>query len=77
MRIRVHIHLFASLRIRNNSSEVELDLSPPCTTQSVLMSLGIPEHVIMVIMINGKRGTLDDPLTDGDELQLFPLLGGG
>ena len=31
----------------------------------------------MVIMINGKRGTLDDPLTDGDELQLFPLLGGG
>lgn len=31
----------------------------------------------IVILVNGKLGQLDTPLSDGDVVQLIPALGGG
>ena len=77
MNISVRVRLFASLRKDNTPSVVELSLTHPCTARSILKELELSEEAIMVVMINGRRGKLDDPLSDGAEVQLFPLIGGG
>ncbi|OHD81771.1 MAG: hypothetical protein A3J97_11350 [Spirochaetes bacterium RIFOXYC1_FULL_54_7] len=77
MNIKVYVRLFASLRKWSALPALELELDPPASARSALATIGIPEEEIMVVMINGKRGNLYDHLTSGDELQFFPLLGGG
>jgi len=38
---------------------------------------GIPEDEASIVLTNGKRSGLDDELHEGDEVRLFPLIGGG
>lgn len=55
-----------------------LDLADSATVRDALVEqLGIPEEHIHLVVVNGRQTTLDDPLHDGDELLVFPPVGGG
>ncbi|MGC9208644.1 MAG: MoaD/ThiS family protein [Nitrososphaeria archaeon] len=45
--------------------------------EDVLKKLGITERIYIVIIKNGKAAKLDDPLSEGDKLIVFPPVGGG
>jgi len=77
MSIKVGARLYASLRKWNPNPRVDLSLREASTTQDALATLGIPESEIAIIMVNGKRGKLEDFLSEGDDIQLFPAIGGG
>ena len=47
------------------------------TVGAIVSELDITEEEVGVILINGRHGSLDQTLAEGDTLSLFPLIGGG
>jgi molybdopterin converting factor small subunit len=39
--------------------------------------LGLPDDVVRVVFVNGRARPRDWALSDGDELGIFPPIGGG
>jgi sulfur carrier protein ThiS len=37
----------------------------------------LPRNEAAMLFINGQRATMESVIRDGDEIRLFPLLGGG
>jgi len=74
--MHVTVKLFATFRNgRFKVAEQELPQGTDC--RSVVLSLGLTEEEIGIIMINGRHGVLDQVLSEKDILSLFPLVGGG
>jgi len=74
--MHVTVKLFATFRNgRFKIAEQELPEGTDCRT--VVLSLGLTEEEIGIIMINGRHGELEQKLSDNDTLSLFPLVGGG
>ena len=74
--IRVNVKLFATFRVGRFVSEVR---NYPVETRivDIIRELAIPEPEIGIIMLNSKHAEPDKQLTDGDNLGIFPLVGGG
>ena len=79
MGIRVKVHLFANLRRYGPGGKgvAELQLGLNATVGLVIEALNLPPQVQRVILVNGRHANEDNPLTDGDEVVLFPPLAGG
>lgn len=77
MILHLQVRLFASLRKWAKETTLAVEVPDPATIRSALVALGIPENEVMVAMINGMRADFDVTLSEGDDIQLFPLLGGG
>lgn len=45
--------------------------------RDILQKLQIPVEEVAILLINGRDGTADTLLKDGDVLSLFPPVGGG
>lgn len=81
--MRVRLLLFAQYRDAAGASELDLDLpggSRAADAVAALRALGasygrIPERP--VVALNQVYSSLDDMLTDGDELALLPPVAGG
>ena len=74
--MHVTIKLFATFR--NDRFKIDHRELPDGTdVRTVVLSLGLTEAEIGIIMLNGRHGELDDRLSDNDTLSLFPLVGGG
>jgi len=74
--MHVTIKLFATFR--NDRFKIDHRVLPDGTdVRTVVLSLGLTEAEIGIIMLNGRHGELDDRLSDNDTLSLFPLVGGG
>ena len=72
----VTVKLFASFR--TGRFEVKTADYPAGTTVGdVVDSLTLPRADVGIILINSRHAELDRPLAEGDNLALFPLLGGG
>jgi len=71
------MRLFASLQKWSGGKTLELDLEEPATLGAALHRLGIPECEVAIVITNGNRSPQDAPLRDGDDIQLFPAIGGG
>jgi sulfur-carrier protein len=72
----ITVKLFASFR--NSRFKEEIQVFPEgADCRSVLLSLGLKEEEIGVVMVNGRHVPLDQQLQQGDTLALFPLIGGG
>jgi molybdopterin converting factor small subunit len=77
----VTVRLHATLRRKTEQGlqdRLELELEPGATVASVLETLGISavdESVMLVV--NRRMVTADQPLTDGDEVRLMPAISGG
>jgi molybdopterin converting factor small subunit len=74
--MQVTIKLFAHFRNNRFNKEVQT-IAPGVTVGAIVNELAIAEEEVGVILINGRHGSLDQSLAEGDNLSLFPLVGGG
>lgn len=74
--MKITVKLFAVFR--NDRFKIEDREYPNNTTVGdVLASLDIDNPELGVALINGRHVTVEQELTDGQTLSLFPKVGGG
>ena len=77
----VHAKLFATLR--RFRPEVKMGESFPvelpegATLAQLMQKVGLPEEEVKVVFVNGLFRTGEHPLASGDEVGIFPPVGGG
>src|SRR5665809_129562 len=54
-----------------------LELDDTARVLDLVHMVGAPERLIYVLLVNGERGRLEEPLADGDEVTLMPPYSGG
>jgi molybdopterin converting factor small subunit len=79
--VQVIVKLFASLARFSPGglpgTPFEMTLSESATVQALLDHLNMPPEEIKVAFVNGLIRDLDWVLTQGDEVGIFPPIGGG
>lgn len=74
--MQITVKLFATFR--NGRFKVAQQERPQGTAcREIVLDLGLTEGEIGIILVNGRHVSLDHPLSDGETLSLFPLVGGG
>jgi molybdopterin synthase sulfur carrier subunit len=80
--VRIELQLFATLAAYlpadavGGSARIELDR--PLTAVQLVRSLGIPDDLPRMILVNGRDAVLGGTtLQDGDVVTVFPPLAGG
>jgi molybdopterin converting factor small subunit len=74
--MQITIKLFATLRVGRFAGEAR-DYPPGTRIADIILELGIPERELGMIMLNNRHAEPEQELNDGDNLALFPLVGGG
>lgn len=74
--MQITVKLFATLRVGRFGEETR-DYPPGTRIAEVIRDLLIPEKEIGMIMLNNRHAEPDQELANGDNLALFPLVGGG
>ncbi len=80
--MQVKVKLFASLRKYlpegAAGSQATLELPEGATVRDVLKQLQVPEEMARIVMIDGEHcPQLDQPLSEGQTLSIFPPMAGG
>ncbi len=78
--MKIKVKVFATLRKYvpdESSGEQELELAEGATVGDALTELKIPQAEVAFVFVNSVRQKLDEPLTEGDELGVFPPIAGG
>jgi sulfur-carrier protein len=74
--MHVTVKLFATLR-KDRFDTDDLELPEGVTAGEIISRTGIPATEVTLIFINGRHGSPDAKLAEGDTLALFPPIGGG
>lgn len=74
--MKVEVRLFAYFREGRDKKQL-LDLKESATIREVLDIIEIKEDEVSILLLNGRDGSADRELKDGDILALFPPVGGG
>jgi molybdopterin converting factor small subunit len=74
--MKVTVKLFATFRIGRFGEEMR-EYAPGITVGDVLKELSLPVDEIGATLINHRHVEEDQALQDGDNLSIFPLVGGG
>jgi len=79
--ITVHVKLFATLRHYRPGLGIgqafPVELPGGATVGDLVKQLELPETEIKLVFVNALYRELDHVLADGDELGIFPPVGGG
>ena len=78
--IAVRLTLFADLRRfepKGSNGPRTVALRPGATVADLVAEAGIPASEDVTVGLNGERGSLDTPLTEGDDVVLFSQMEGG
>ncbi len=79
--ITVYVKLFATLRQHRPGLEIgeafPVELQDGATLRDLVRCLKLPEDQVKLIFVNALSAELDRTLTDGDEVGIFPPVGGG
>ncbi len=79
--IAVRVKLFATLRRHypdlGIGEAMEVELPDGATVGQLMERLGLPADQVKVVFVNGVVRGEDHPLADGDEVGIFPPVGGG
>lgn len=79
--IAVQVKLFATLRRYHPGLKIgqvlTVELPDGAPVARLLQELGLPAEEVRMVFVNGIVRERDHPLADGDELGLFPPVGGG
>lgn len=70
------VKLFATLR-EGRDKTVHVPWHDRLTPRMILKELAIPEEEVAILLVNGRTGTMDQPLEREDYLSVFPPVGGG
>ncbi|MBN1835898.1 MAG: MoaD/ThiS family protein [Spirochaetales bacterium] len=74
----VTVHLQASLRRkRSGGGRGDRVATQAATVGELLRELGVPEAQAAMMFVNGERARPGSAIRDGDEIRVFPLVGGG
>jgi sulfur-carrier protein len=72
----VNVKLFATLR-EGRGKVLEMDLDENTTPGMIIDHLDIRREDVAILLVNGKDANFDQKLQDGDNLSIFPPVGGG
>jgi sulfur-carrier protein len=72
----VKVKLFATLR-EGREKVVHIDSKDLLSVLDVINMLRIKGEEVSILLINGRDAKLEQLLSDGDVLSLFPPVGGG
>lgn len=79
--ISVQVKLFATLRRARPDVPLgqpfPVELREGATTADLMRTLELPEEEVKLIFVNGRSREPDHVLSDGDEVGIFPPVGGG
>lgn len=79
--MQVHVKLFATLRSYRPGLEIgesfPLELPAGATVGRLIQDLDLPEQEVKVVFVNGRSQPQAYALADGDEVGIFPPVGGG
>jgi molybdopterin synthase sulfur carrier subunit len=79
--MRVHVKLFATLRqhVPNAVAGLpfEVDLAEEATVADLIHHLSLPAEEVKIVYVNARAQADDWRLGPGDEIGIFPPIGGG
>lgn len=79
--MRVQVKLFATLRRyvagAESGNAIEIELPEGARIRDVIVALALPSDQVKVSFVNGRARGDDWRLEPGDELGIFPPIGGG
>ena len=79
--MQVHVKLFASLRYHRLGLEIgqsfPVELTTGATISELVQHLGLPPEEIKLVYVNGRSQQEEYVLTEGDQVGIFPPVGGG
>ena len=77
----VHVKLFATLRRFRPGLGIgeafPVELPDGTTVRGLIQHLELPEEQVKIVFVNALFRQMDHVLADGDELGVFPAVGGG
>ncbi|MCG2766870.1 MAG: MoaD/ThiS family protein [Chloroflexota bacterium] len=78
---RVRVKVFATLRRYvpelGIGEAMEVEVSPDTSLEGLLSHLGVPHQEVRVVYVNNICRDLNYRLVDGDQVGIFPAVGGG
>ena len=75
---RVKVKLYAGLRAYiGGAASIEVDVNPGETIEQLLEKLSVPPDQTRIIFLDHRAASLNDPLNGGEQLGVFPAIGGG
>ena len=74
--MQVRIKCFATLSDHTPEGGV-LALPAGGTVENALAAIGLAPEDVKLVFVNSKHAEMDAPLADGDQLGIFPAVGGG
>jgi molybdopterin converting factor small subunit len=77
MKTTIQICLFANLKAFSPTDSDNYPITPGATVRDVMERIGVPLEITKLIFIDGKKGTLDQVLTGGERVGVFPPVAGG
>ena len=79
--ITVHAKLFATLRRHyphlGIGEPMPVDLPAGATVDDLIERLGLPADQVKIVFVNNVIQGHDHPLAEGDQVGVFPPVGGG
>ena len=72
----IKVKLFANLR-EGRKKEVDFEFFEGINGRYILKTLNIPEKQVSIFLVNGRDKSLEEPLSNGDVVVIFPPVGGG
>jgi sulfur-carrier protein len=74
----VQVSLYAALReYVGRAPSVDVEIAAGQTIHQVLDHLHVPPEKARIIFVNHRSAGLDDPLQGGEQIGVFPAIGGG
>lgn len=74
--ITITVKLFAFFR-ENRFKKQEQKFPATTTVRDIILAQGIDPEEVGMTMINSRHCTLDQKPVQGDQLAIFPVIGGG
>ncbi len=75
---KIRVNLYASLRrYGGGTPSVERDIVPGTTVEQVLADLGVPPAETRIVFVDHRVTTREHVLSGGEQVALFPAIGGG
>ena len=79
MQVRVKLYATLSRYLSHKAPGIPVDIEVPkgTTVGDLVNRLKLPREEVKLFFVKGRARSIDWPLEPGDEVGIFPLIGGG
>lgn len=74
--MQIEVRLFATFR-EGRDKKQKIQINENTSILDIINMLNIDEEEVAIMLLNGRDGTSERVLKDGDIISLFPPVGGG